>query len=55
MALMALMISLSAAFTYLHQGKSVTLLHAPGAYAPMGMHIDTAAMSHTQIGIALLH
>ncbi len=54
MALMALMISLSAAFTYLHQGKPVTLVHGPGAYAPKYMHISTAAMRHMQIDTTLI-
>ena len=52
MALMALMISLSAAFTYLHQRKPVTLVYGPDG--PRYMHICTAAMRHMQIDTTLI-
>ena len=50
MALMALMISLSAAFTYLHQGEPVTLVYNPPRY----VHISTSAMRHMQIDTTLI-
>ena len=54
MALMALMISLSAAFTYLHQGEPVTLVYNPDVSAPRYVHISTSAMRHMQIDTTLI-